>query len=212
MKACRPGVKPPAECTVRFPETTGSLCRYVVAAACSITARDAGTAAELVEALARAAEEGCGGDGDGALARARRAAWAAWLDNMGYGGDELLSAEGYATTYAFCHGVFTTPVGGEAHVEYRQGCDTFMLLGLAGYWPVGDAPGEGEERLVMDELAAEVAARHGVPVAEVTGAAMPPPGRRLQEEEATLDEDEDALEDRCMSAALGVFLDYRNGD
>ena len=165
-----------------------------------------------MEALARAAEEGCGGDGDGALARARRAAWAAWLDNMGYGGDELLSAEGYATTYAFCHGVFTTPVGGEAHVEYRQGCDTFMLLGLAGYWPVGDAPGEGEERLVMDELAAEVAARHGVPVAEVTGAAMPPPGRRLQEEEATLDEDEDALEDRCMSAALGVFLDYRNGD
>ena len=28
----------------------------------------------------------------------------------------------------------------------------------------------------------------------------------------SLDEDEDALEDRCMSAALGVFLDYRNGD
>ena len=39
-----------------------------------------------------------------------------------------------------------------------------------------------------------------------TGAALPPPGRRSQE--ATLDEEE--REDRYMSAALDVFMDYRN--
>ena len=75
----------------------------------------------------------------------------------------------------------------------------------------GDAPGEGEEREVLDQLAAEVAERHGVPVAEVTGAALPPPSRRPQEaaqDEEALDEEE--REDRYMSAALGVFLDYRD--
>ena len=88
-----------------------------------------------------------------------------------------------------------------------------MLLGFDGYWPAGDRPGEGEERLVRDELAAEVARRRGVPVAEVTGAALPPPGRRSQE--ATLDEealDEEEREDRYMSAALDAFLDYRDRD
>ena len=63
---------------------------------------------------------------------------------------------------------------------------------------------------MLDELAAEVAERHGVPVAEVTGAALPPPSRCLQE--ATLDEealDEEEREDRYMAAALGVFMDYR---
>ena len=86
-----------------------------------------------------------------------------------------------------------------------------LLLGFSGYCPAGDAPGEGEERLVLDELAAEVAERHGVPVAEVTGAALPPPSRRPQEaarDEEALDEEE--REDRYMSAALGVFLDYRD--
>ena len=74
-----------------------------------------------------------------------------------------------------------------------------------------DAPGEGEERLVLDELAAEVAERHGVPVAEGTGAALPPPSRRRREaapDEEALDEEE--REDRYMSAALDVFMDYRN--
>ena len=59
---------------------------------------------------------------------------------------------------------------------------------------------------MRDELAAEVARRHGVPVAEVTGAALPPPSRRSQEER----EDEEEREDRYMSAALDVFMDYRN--
>ena len=120
-----------------------------------------------MEALARAAGEGCGEGGDGALARARRAAWAVWLADMDAGDeDELLSAESYATTFAFCHSVFTAPAEGEAGVEYRRGRDMLLLLGFAGYWPAGDAPGEGEERLVLDELAAEVAERHGVPVAD----------------------------------------------
>ena len=66
-----------------------------------------------------------------------------------------MSAEGYAATFAFCHGISTAPAEGEAGVEYRRGCDTLMLLGFAGYWPAGDAPGEGEERLALDELAAE---------------------------------------------------------
>ena len=86
-----------------------------------------------------------------------------------------------------------------------------MLLGFDGYWPAGDKPGEGEEQLVHDELAAEVARRHGVPVAEVTGAALPPPSRCSQE--ATLDEealDEEEREDRYMAAAFDVFMDYRN--
>ena len=105
----------------------------------------------------------------------------------------------------------TTPVVGEAHVEYSRGCDLLMLLGFDGYWPAGDKPGEGEERLVRGELAAEVARRHGLPVAEVTGAALPPPGRCSQE--ATLDEealDEEEREDRYMAAAFDVFMDYRN--
>ena len=88
-----------------------------------------------------------------------------------------------------------------------------LLLGFAGYWPAGDAPGEGEERLALDELAAEVAERHSVPVAEVTGAALPPPSRRLREaapdEEALVEEER---EDRYMSAALDAFLDYRDRD
>ena len=83
-----------------------------------------------------------------------------------------------------------------------------LLLGFAGFWPAGDAPGEGEERLVLDELAAEVAERHGVPVAEVTGAALPPPSPRQQE--AALDDEEEEREDRYMAAAFDVFMDYRN--
>ena len=50
-----------------------------------------------------------------------------------------------------------------------------------------------------------------MPVAEVTGAALPPPSRCSQE--ATLDEetlDEEECEDRYMAAAFDVFMDYRN--
>ena len=50
-----------------------------------------------------------------------------------------------------------------------------------------------------------------LPVAEVTGAALPPPGRCSQE--ATLDEealDEEECEDRYMAAAFDVFMDYRS--
>ena len=55
--------------------------------------------------------------------------------------------------------------------------------------------------------------RQKVPVAEVTGAALPPPGRRLREaapDEEALDEEE--REDRYMAAALDVFMDYRDQD
>ena len=117
----------------------------------------------------------------------------------------------FSPEVSYNNGVFTAPAVGEASAEYRRGCDVLFFLGFSGYWPAGEAPGEGEERLVLDELAVEVAERHGVPVAEVTGAALPPPSRRPQEaaqDEEALDEEE--REDRYMSAALGVFLDYRD--
>ena len=63
---------------------------------------------------------------------------------------------------------------------------------------------------VLDELATELARRHGVPAAEVTGAALPPPSPRQQE--AALDDEEEEREDRYMAAALDVFMDYRDQD
>ena len=70
----------------------------------------------------------------------------------------------FSPEVSYNNGVFTAPAVGEASAEYRRGCDVLFFLGFSGYWPAGEAPGEGEERLVLDELAVEVAERHGVPV------------------------------------------------
>ena len=66
--------------------------------------------------------------------------------------------------------------------------------------------GGGQCRMIMGEAGYPSCKRE---VKEVTGAALPPPSRCLQE--ATLDEealDEEEREDRYMAAALGVFMDY----
>ena len=119
-------------------------------------------------AAAEAARPSAQSAGEDALDQARVAAWRTWLE------ESFLEpgCERYAELYAFCHGeavaveegLGSEAAGEAATEEYRRGRSALEVLDLAGYW---EQMLEGEERLVIQGLVAEVERRHGVQVEEV---------------------------------------------